>query len=64
MAKKYELGLDLNTMSPFKSYFLGLMWADGWITSSGSECSLSSNDKEIVSDILVKEASFNKISLH
>lgn len=47
MAKKYELGLDLNTMSPFKSYFLGLMWADGWITSSGSECSLSSNDKEI-----------------
>ena len=47
MAKKYELGLDLNTMSPFKSYFLGLMWADGWITSSGTECSLSSNDKEI-----------------
>ena len=57
MAKKYDLHFSLESLSPFKAYFLGLMWADGWITSNGNECALSSNDSEIeiINNILYPE---------
>lgn len=57
MAKKYNLHFSLESLSPFKAYFLGLMWADGWITSNGNGCALSSNDSEIeiINNILYPE---------
>ena len=47
MAKKYDIALNFAQMTPIKAYILGLMWADGWITSTETECALSSNDDEI-----------------
>lgn len=48
MGKKYNTKFSFEEMTPTKAYILGLMWADGWITSTKTECALSSNDEEIV----------------
>ena len=48
MGKKYNAEFSFEEINPTKAYILGLMWADGWITSTKTECALSSNDEEIV----------------
>jgi len=44
---KYTTDFTFIEMDKIKAYILGLMWADGWITSSKTECAISSNDDEI-----------------
>lgn len=44
---KYTTNFTFTKMDEIKAYILGLMWADGWITSTKTECAIALNDKEI-----------------